>query len=304
MKPKSSLVFKRVVLYARLHRANQGVEETLDKLIHFLQQEGLDVYLDEDTFVGFERNVPILPRDQMNALHDLMIVVGGDGSLLSASRIAVAANVAVIGINRGHLGFLTDVSPVDLETELRAVLTGAFQEEQRFLLSMQVMHQNTVCATGYALNDVVLTRGQQMQLVVFDVFIEQQFVTHYRADGLILATPTGSTAYALSAGGPIMHPQLEAMVMVPMFSHGLNARPLVIHSEQVVELRISSVNECDLLVSCDGHEPQRVVPGASIMVQKHTKKLRLLHPLDYRYYETLRMKLGWGTYSRANPNAS
>jgi len=139
----------------------------------------------------------------------------------------------------------------------------------------------------------VLGRGNETHLIEFDVYIDQQFVSHYRSDGMILATPTGSTAYALSAGGPIMHPALNAIVLVPMFSHSLSSRPLVIDSEAVIDLVINESNESDLCISCDGHESRMVKPGQHVGIKKTAAKLHLLHPLDYHYYDTLRIKLGW-----------
>jgi len=287
--------FKRVILYARQHRANQGVNETLHRLIDYLQVQQIDAFLDIDTASSFDLPLPILEREAMGKKQDLIIVVGGDGSLLSAARMAIQVNVPVIGINRGRLGFLTDISPQDIETQMNAVLAGEYEEEQRFLLNTCIEGDDGhLYFQGDGLNDVVLSGGKETHLIEFDVYVNQQFVSHYRADGLILATPTGSTAYALSAGGPIMHPQLNAMVIVPMFSHSLNSRPLVIDSQAVVDLRISTNNENDLQISCDGDESRIVKPGQHVTIKKNSNQLRLLHPRDYHYYDTLRIKLGWG----------
>lgn len=285
--------FKRVILYARQHRANQGVNESLHRLVEFLKQEQIDCYQDVDTAASFDLTIPILDRNDMGAKHDLIVVVGGDGSLLSAARMAVKVNTPVIGVNRGRLGFLTDILPQDIENKLGAVLAGHYEEEQRFLLHTRIYDQGKVSFEGDALNDVVLGRGSETHLIEFDVFVNQQLVSHYRADGLILSTPTGSTAYALSAGGPIMHPQLNAIVLVPMFSHSLSSRPLVIDAEAKIELRISEFNETELRISCDGHESTMVKPGGKVSIVKNGQQLRLLHPLDYHYYDTLRSKLGW-----------
>ena len=290
----SKKTFQRVILYARSHRMNQEVQETLQRLIQFLQEQLVETFIDIDTANSFDLSLPVLARDAMNADHDLIIVVGGDGSLLSASRMAIEVNVPVIGINRGRLGFLTDISPQEMSVQLLEVLSGHYSEEKRFLLNTSIQDDTTNYYQGNALNDVVLSRGNEPHLIEFDVYIDQQFVTHYRSDGLILATPTGSTAYALSAGGPIMHPQINAMIMVPMFSHSLSSRPLVIDGEANIELRISMGNDRDLQISCDGHESGIVKPGQSIVIKKNVQKLRLLHPPQYHYYDTLRIKLGWG----------
>ncbi len=288
--------FKRVILYARQHRTNQDINETLYRLVAYLQTIKIETFLDCDTAAGFSLNLPTLSRDAMDEKHDLIVVVGGDGSLLSAARMAVKVNVPVIGINRGRLGFLTDILPHELETQLGAVLNGKYCEERRFLLHMHIHEGNTTWFEGDALNDIVLSRGNETHLIAFDVHINQQFVSHYRSDGMIVATPTGSTAYALSAGGPIMHPQLNAVVMVPMFSHSLSSRPLVIDGDADVELRICTSNEQDLQISCDGHESSVIKPGQQVSIKKNTQQLRLLHPSDYHYYDTLRIKLGWGSH--------
>lgn len=288
--------FKRVILYARQHRANQDIYETLQRLVIYLRTQQVELFLDQDTALGFDLDLPVLPRTQMHEQDDLIVVVGGDGSLLSAARMALQVNVPVIGINRGRLGFLTDISPQDLESQIGEVLAGKYYEERRFLLHMRIHDDTTTYYEGDALNDVVLSRGNETHLIAFDVYINQQFVSHYRSDGLILATPTGSTAYALSAGGPIMHPQLNAIVVVPMFSHSLNSRPLVIDGQAQIELRIDINNEQKLQISCDGHESSMVKPGQLVTVVKNSQELRLLHPSDYHYYDTLRIKLGWGSH--------
>ncbi|KTD04589.1 NAD(+) kinase [Fluoribacter gormanii] len=290
---KNKVKFKRIVLYARQHRANPGVNETLCRLIDFLEQQEVQVYQDIDTASGFDVNIPILAREDMGKKNDLIIVIGGDGSLLSAARMAIKVDTPVIGINRGRLGFLTDILPHELEKQLDAVLRGDYEEEKRFLLHTRIYDKDHTYFEGDALNDVVLGRGNETHLIEFSVLVNQQLVSHYRSDGMILSTPTGSTAYALSAGGPIMHPQLNAIVLVPMFSHSLSSRPLVIDAEAKIELHISHFNEADLRVSCDGHESRMVKPGQKVAIQKNGNQLRLLHPLDYHYYDTLRSKLGW-----------
>lgn len=285
--------FKRVILYARQYRANGGVTESLHRLAEFLHDRKIDTFLDADTASNFDIDLPTLDREAMGEKQDLIVVVGGDGSLLSAARMAIKINVPVIGINRGRLGFLTDISPNNIESHLAPVLAGEYEEEQRFLLYTRIHDGENTYFQGDALNDVVLGRGTETHLIEFDVIINQQFVCRYRSDGLILSTPTGSTAYALSAGGPIMHPQLNAIVLVPMFSHSLSSRPLVVDGQVKIDLKISMRNESDLRVSCDGHESRMVKPGQLVSIEKNAQKLRLLHPCDYHYYDTLRIKLGW-----------
>lgn len=285
--------FQRIILYARHHRANQEVNESLQKLIEFLQARHIETCVDSDTATHFTTHLPQLSRENMGKQGDLIVVIGGDGSLLSAARMAIQVDVPVIGINRGRLGFLTDISPFELEKQLGAVLDGHFWEEKRFLLHTSIHDNAQIYFEGNALNDVVLGRGNATHLIEFDVYVNQQFVSHYRSDGMIVATPTGSTAYALSAGGPIMHPQINAIVLVPMFSHSLSSRPLVIDGEAVINLIINERNESDLRISCDGHESRLVKPGQQVDIKKNNQQLRLLHPNDHQYYDTLRIKLGW-----------
>lgn len=292
--------FQRVILYVRQHRANQGVNESLQQLLTFLKKRQLETFVDIDTATAFTTDLPVLSRDAMGEKHDVIIVVGGDGSLLSAARMAVSVDVPVIGINRGRLGFLTDISPEDIEKQMDAVLNGEYREEHRFLLKASIYDEEGTYFHGNALNDVVLGRGNETHLVEFDVFINHQFVSHYRADGMIFATPTGSTAYALSAGGPIMHPSINGIVLVPMFSHSLSSRPLVIDSHSYIDLLISNNNESNLRISCDGHESRMVKPGQRVSIEKNAQRLRLLHPLDYHYYDTLRAKLGWEARHQGN----
>ncbi|KTD76322.1 NAD(+) kinase [Legionella waltersii] len=287
--------FKRAILYARQHRANLGVSESLHRLLDYLKTLNIEIVQDQETSAWFDIDIPVIPREKMGDKSDLIIVIGGDGSLLSASRMAIQVNVPVIGINRGRLGFLTDILPQDIETHLGPVLHGEYEEEKRFLLHARISDGDHTYFESDALNDVVLGKGSDTHLVEFDVYINHQLVSHYRSDGMILSTPTGSTAYALSAGGPIMHPHLNAIVLVPMFSHSLSSRPLVIDGESKIELHISEFNDTDLRVSCDGHESKMVKPGQKVSIHKNGSQLRLLHPLDYHYYETLRSKLGWET---------
>lgn len=293
--------FQRIILYARQHRANQGVNETLARLIAFLQTLSLEVLVDHETAACFSTGLAVLEREAMGKKGDLIIVVGGDGSLLSAARMAIHVNVPVIGINRGRLGFLTDISPMEMEAQLAEVLAGRYEEEHRFLLHTRIHDGEKTWFEGDALNDVVLGRGSETHLIEFDVVINDQFVSHYRSDGMILSTPTGSTAYCLSAGGPIMHPQLQAIVLVPMFSHSLSSRPLVVDSKAKILLEISQHNESALRISCDGHESHEVRSGQSVSIEKTASELRLLHPAGYHYYDTLRMKLGWE--SKGNHNS-
>lgn len=287
--------FSRIVLYARQHHANRMVLSSIKKLIKHFQQLDFPIVVEESTNHRFDLKVETVHEDQLNGQSDLMVVVGGDGSLLSAARLASKHDLAIVGINRGQLGFLTDIMPTQMHDQLQAIIDGNFIEEQRHLLRAKLLDGKQTLVEGRALNDLVLSRGHSAYLVEFNVFVDEQFVSHYRADGLILSTPTGSTAYSLSAGGPILHPQLQAFSMVPMFSHSLNARPLVLPHQSKIRVEISNENLAALVMYLDGHQTHLVHPGQILEIDNHPQCLRLLHPTNYLYYDTLRIKLGWGS---------
>ena len=205
------------------------VVDTLDYLQRFLEGRGIKVIYDEDTAAAMHRQgLQVCTRAMLGEACDLVIVVGGDGSFLHAARSLARFNKPVLGINRGRLGFLTDVSPDEIDSKIGAVLDGDYTIEQRFLLNMEVRADGNPVGEGLALNDIVLHAGKSVHMIEFELYIEGHFVYRQRSDGLIIATPTGSTAYALSGGGPIMHPALDAMVLVPMHPHTLSSRPIVV----------------------------------------------------------------------------
>lgn len=272
---------------ALIGRAGKNTMDTLHAVVDFLQQQSLNIYIEEKTSTMMEENhYATFNDDHIPADIDLMIVVGGDGSLLNAAHIALPLNIPVLGINRGRLGFLTDIHPTEI-FKIGEVLHGEYLAEHRFLLTA---HNEK--PLGLALNDVVLSPGDA-QLIEFDIVINNQFVCQQRADGLIIATPTGSTAYALSGGGPILHPSLNAIVLVPMFPHTLSNRPIVIDGDANIEIIIHSQNKAAPFFSCDGQHRTPVSLNKKITIQKHEKKLQLIHPKSYDYFTTLRQKLGW-----------
>lgn len=284
--------FKSVGLIGR-QRSPQSIE-CIQSLCGLLAKLNCDIYIEEETasFISDSFH-PILDKTEFGKQTDLVIVVGGDGSLLNAARLVVEHNTPVLGINRGRLGFLTDIRPTDIEKQVTAVLQGHYLEEQRFLLEADVIHQQQSIHSDIALNEVVLLPGQFTHMIEFEIYIDKQFVCAHRADGHIIATPTGSTAYSLSGGGPILHPELEAMVMVPMFSHNLSSRPVVISNQAVIDIITIPRFETAPQMSCDGQTRVPVAAGDVLHIRKHPHYLRLLHPRDYNYFETLRTKLHW-----------
>lgn len=288
-----ALAFSTIGLMGK--HANPEVQSSLASLVSFLQAQNIEVLMEQSCAKAMPESLSAkaVSRDQLGALCDLVIVVGGDGSLLDAARVVVDHDVPVVGVNRGRLGFLTDISPQALTQSLEPILRGQFQEEYRFFLEMQLVRQGETIQKGTALNDVVLYSGDIARMMDFQVIIDDQFVYRQRSDGLITATPTGSTAYALSGGGPILHPSLEAVVLVPMHPHTLSSRPIVIDSRAKIELHLMPDNLLNPRLSCDGQVHFDAKPDDRILIQRKTKELRLLHPTDYDYYYTLRNKLGW-----------
>lgn len=287
--------FSRIALMGRY--SSRSARATLEKLIQYLSTLPLTLMLESETAdIVDPHGLEIVPRKKLGEVCDLVIVVGGDGSLLNAARAVADSGIPVIGINRGMLGFLTDISPDDFEKAITDVLQGHFEEEKRFLLSASIITEDGTHHIGDALNDVVLYAGEIARMIEFELSIDGDFVYSQRSDGLIMATPTGSTAYALSGGGPILHPTLEAIVLVPMFPHTLTSRPIVVNSNAVIELRVAK-GKSDIHpgVSCDGQDLIALSPGAILQIQRKEQPLRLIHPSDHDYYQTLRTKLEWGS---------
>lgn len=283
-------IFKSVAIVGRQNTTD--IHKTLTKLIKHLKRKKINIVLEHDTArILPDYKIPIIHRDKLHHHCELIIVVGGDGSLLSASRIAAQQNLPIIGVNRGHLGFLTDIKPNNI-AKIDEILAGKFYEEQRVLLSADMKDKNKTITQNLALNDIVFLSYVAGNIIDFSVYVDQQFLCNYHADGLIIATPTGSTAHALSGGGPILHPVLDAIVLVPMLSHNLSSRSIVIKNEGTIKVVFNNADTTDLLVRCDG-QVQTILHGCYVEIKKAKEKLTLLHPTDYSYFETLRTKLHW-----------
>lgn len=273
---------------------NQQVEETLLALIAYLDNRNIRVILDEATSVniaadGHQR----ANRKLLGETCDLVIVVGGDGCLLGAARDLARYKVPLLGVNRGRLGFLTDIHPGEIEHRMDEVLRGEYSIEHRFLLEAQIRRNGKMMGESAALNDVVFHSGNSVKMLEFELYIDGDFVYRQRSDGLIMSTPTGSTAYALSGGGPIMHPRLDAIVLVPMFPHTLSSRPIVIDGNSEIKILVSQSNDFKPLLNCDGQGGQVVEPGDWLYIRKRSHPLKLLHPKTHSFYEACRSKLGW-----------
>ena len=286
--------FNRIGLVGRPEHS--GVITSLTRLIPYLQSKELVVVLDHDTASLIDdSSVEVATRMQLSASCDLVIVVGGDGSMLNVAKYVASEGVPVIGINRGKLGFLTDILPDEIEAQIDEVLAGNYSVENRFLLDVMVNDGNKRQQLGSALNDVVLHPGKAAQMIEFELFVNDKFVYSQESDGLIVATPTGSTAYSLSAGGPIMHPDLNAVVLVPMYPHSLNSRPIVIDGDCEIRLVVAAKESLQPQVSCDGDVRYTASAGDEILVMKNLVPLQLIHPPNHSFYQACRSKLGWGS---------
>ena len=286
--------FKRIGLVGRPNHS--GVVDSLSRLFAFLSEKDVEIVLDDVT-AGLIENPDVneCTREELSSRCDLVIVVGGDGSMLNVAKFIASDQVPVIGINRGKLGFLPDVLPNEIETNIANVLNGNYSVEKRFLLDVVARRGETEHNLGAALNDVVLHPGKAAQMIEFELFVDDKFVYSQESDGLIVATPTGATAYALSAGGPIMHPHLNAVVLVPMYPHALSSRPIVIDGDSEIRLVVAAKESLEPQLSCDGEVKYTAVAGDEFLVTKKSVPLQLIHPPNHSFYQACRSKLGWGS---------
>ena len=268
------------------------VAAPLLQLAGFMQQRGVKVLLDRLTasHIG-DCPYPVLRLEELGQQSDLAIVIGGDGTMLNIARTFAPYDVALVGVNQGRLGFLTDISVDTMIETIGAVLDNKFVTEDRMLLSAEIWSGEERVFEVLAFNDVVLSKGVKGSMVEFEVSIDGQFIYSQRSDGLIVATPTGSTAYALSSGGPIVHPSLNVMALVPVCPHTLSNRPVVIDGGCAVEIRVRDGN--DPHAHFDSHSHFDLKQGDRIRVRRYAHAIKLLHPIGHSYYAMLREKLHW-----------
>lgn len=274
---------------------HHGTNLTLKRLHHWLKMQGFEILVEERVAVEMGPNCQSVDLLELGEKCDLAIVVGGDGNMLGAARVLARFDIGVIGVNRGNLGFLTDLPPDSFEAALSEVLDGKFETEFRFLLETQVHRHGNMKSSNTAVNEAVLHPGKIAHMIEFEVYIDGTFMYSQRADGMIVSTPTGSTAYSLSAGGAILTPNLEALILVPMFPHTLSSRPIVVDAASIIKIVVSPDNGDNLEVSCDGHVMLPVLPGDEIIIKRSHERLRLIHPKGHNYFHVLRNKLGWGS---------
>lgn len=269
-----------------------GIADQLLQLAKFLEQRGTSVLVDRLTASHLGHQAyPVLTLEEIGARADLAIVLGGDGTMLNIARTLAPHRVALVGVNRGRLGFLTDIYSGSMLDDIGDLLSGHYVVEERMLLAGEVMSGGRKVFDALAFNDVVVHRGMTGNMIEFEVRIDGQFVYTQRSDGLIVATPTGSTAYALSAGGPIVHPRLQVITLVPICPHTLSNRPVVVSSESTVEILMHG--DSDSRVHFDSHSHCDLRDGDRVVVRRGADPVRLLHPAGHSYYHMLREKLHW-----------
>ena len=287
--------FKNIGLIGKW--GDPSVGTTLKHLSEILLKRGCEVRVDEATAkVVPNCTLPIASIEEIGQQCDLAITVGGDGTLLNAARNLVNFNVPLLGINLGRLGFLVDISPSDMDQRIDEVLNGKYEEEHRILLNCIVEHRDSPPSQSDAFNDVVVHKWEVARMIETETRINGRFLNNMRSDGLIVSTPTGSTAYALSGGGPILQPDMDAMVLVPICPHTMSYRPIVLDGESEIEIRVKEGAHSHAQVTCDGQINLGVVSGDTIRIRRKEKVVRLIHPCQHNHYEILRAKLHWGEH--------
>jgi NAD+ kinase len=269
-----------------------GMRGVLQDIAQFLGRQGLEVSLEAETALNTGMtDYPALTPEQLGQHCDLAVVVGGDGTMLGIARQLARFNLPLVGINQGRLGFITDLPIDQFEEALAPMIAGDYEEERRTMLEGGVWRDGQVIFEGIAMNDVVVSRGATASMVQLKIDIGDEFVANHRADGLIVGSPTGSTAYALSAGGPILHPGIAGWVLVPIAPHDLSNRPIVL--PDIGEICIEIVAGRDASVSFDMQSLASLLHGDRIIVRRSAHQVRFLHPRGWSYYATLRGKLHW-----------
>ncbi|MDA1108173.1 MAG: NAD(+) kinase [Proteobacteria bacterium] len=285
--------FRCIGLIGKFGDPNVGA--TIHTLSAHVRQRGLKVLLDEATAELVPgHGLDIAERSELGKQCDLVIVIGGDGTLLNAARSLANYEVPLLGVNQGRLGFLADISPDHMLERLDEILAGQYTEEERLLLHTVIYRNGQPVSGSDAFNDVVLHKWNAARMIEFDTRINGQFVNTYRSDGLIVATPTGSTAYALSSDGPILYPTLDVIVLVPICPHTMSNRPIVVNGDSQIEITVRDIAQSAAQLTCDGQINLGVLEGDLIKIYKKHKCARLIHPANHDYYEMLRAKLHWG----------
>ena len=275
--------------------ADPSVGDALVSLHEYFSDNNRHVLLDESTADVFsDHEMEVVTRNQLGERCELVIIVGGDGTLLSAARSLVGFGVPLLGINLGHLGFLVDLCAIDVHKELDEIMSGEYIEENRFLIISEIERDGDYFGGGNAFNDVVIHKADVARMLEIETYIDNKFMHSMHADGLIISTPTGSTAYSLSGGGPILYPSLNVMELVPICPHTMSNRPVVISGDSEIDIVVSGRFSTQAQVTYDGQINYNLLPGDHVKIMRHPKHITILHPKSYDYFEILRAKLRWG----------
>jgi NAD+ kinase len=289
--------FRQVALIGKYQSTSSGSagaasRQTLDEIAHFLMDQGCEVVLEAETAANMDlTSYTTMDVPHMGATCDLCLVVGGDGTMLGIGRQLAQYKVPLIGINQGRLGFITDIPLEQYKATLQPMLAGAYEEDDRSLMQARVMRDGHCVFSALSMNDVVVNRGATSGMVELRVEVDGHFVANQRADGLIIATPTGTTAYSLSAGGPLLHPSIPGWVLVPIAPHTLSNRPIVLAN--AAEVAIEMVAGRDASASFDMQSLASLMHGDRIVVTRSEHQVRFLHPKGWSYFDTLRQKMHW-----------
>jgi NAD+ kinase len=281
----------RTVAILSKPRPNE-VRAALTGLLAWLDEHGLETFIDRETAQSLGTEGNCVARECLPNV-DLVIVVGGDGTLLSATRALAGRDTPVLAVNLGSLGFLTPIALDQMYPMLERVLAGDFEEDHRFILQSSVIRDGAVIETYHTLNDVVINKAAIARILDFRVAADGQSISTYKADGLIFSTPTGSTGYSLAAGGPIIYPHVDALLITPICSHTLNHRPLVLPGDSTLDVTIDSFGE-PVHLTADGQVGMPIVHGDRVVCKRSPRVLRLVRPQSTGYFEILRNKLSWG----------
>jgi len=289
--------FKHIGLIGK--HGDPRVADTLLRLSELMIACGCKVSLEKQTAANLliHHNFPTCEITDLGKNCDLVISIGGDGTLLHTARSLIDHDVPLLGINLGRLGFLVDISPDQMQTRLREIFDGQYLEEHRIMLIVSIENGKNNPRINYAFNDVVVHKWEAARMIEIDTYIDERLLHTMRSDGLIVATPTGSTAYALSGGGPIMDTDMDAMVIVPICPHSMGYRPYVFDGKCEVELKVRDSSCPHAQVSCDGQINMGLKAGDVIRITRHPKRVRLIHPPEYNHFQVLRAKLRWGEHS-------
>jgi NAD+ kinase len=269
------------------------IREIVPPLITWLRERNIEFFIDKETGAIIESPEKCLTRNEIPNRVDLVIVLGGDGTLLATARVLNRKPIPILAVNLGGLGFLTVITREELYPTLERVLAGDVRSEKRVQLEAEVLRADEIMASFLALNDVVLNKGAIARVLDFDVTVDEQFVSTYKADGLIVSTPTGSTAYSLAAGGPVIVPSVQAMIVTPICAHMLSNRPIVLPDSALIEITVKSQRE-SIYLTVDGQVGLTLRSEDIVRVKKGSSHVELIQPPQRSYFEILRQKLKWG----------